>query len=967
MANNQYVNKVQFGNTTIMDISDTNAEAGDVLEGALFYAKSGAPTTGTLGDATQSTHGLMSAADKTKLDGMSGIAFQEIEITIDDTDWSATSPYTYTWTSSAITPTCKISLFFKTNPRTVFSGDISYDKVTGGIEFTATQAPSDTINLIVQIFDSDITYMADQSMVSTAVTEWLDENITGEGTAVDATLSVSGLAADAKVVGDTLNFSKVRLPSKNLNVTPYTTTTINGVTFTVNDDNSLDVTGSPTGNVFWPAVAEEQYKWPISAGTYCLSGGIAAWISISIMIYTNKTDTTPLTSVTCGPNDGQIQQVVIENDAWAAIRVVIDARQSTTNITIYPQLELGTTATSYVSPWGEYEYHSKLDTIEEDIDNLEDNITELNTSISNFSNTVERIEKLEIDDMGKTIITDKEFLGIVDTFQTIYTLDLKKNATYNFTITMSSVSGNIYLYLLDSSNNYIQSNGSSAMVSTNSTSATFSKLITSDYVGAKLALKTSNYCKIASIQISTDIGVQPQMNTINQKMENINTDIVSLQKSMLDTTSTVYLKNKFIPQNSDFTTIYNLDMYPGIMYYFDITISESLGNNYAYVYLLDENNNYIGANGSITGFTGSITNREFAASISGPYQSVRLAIKNANNDITITFLNIYFASSSGMLKFVPPYYSTDSYIQNKTSHIYNLLQKSNCDSFIFLTDAHISLNALHSPKLIEYISQQLPIKYLFDGGDNSDSGSLWWAQQLRKSFNGECHFVMGNHEWFGHQDGRGPLYFIYDSINNNQIGNNDRHYYYFDDKQTKTRYIVLSAFDKPTSSESGATEGYEAEQITWLTQEALNTPANWSIFIFSHAFYYGEFTNHTWYLLSHAEPVIEAIDNYQGPGKIICLFQGHLHADNILTTPGGIPIIASTSDKYEHWYSNNTDMEEFLDDRVQGTITEQAFDVIIHDKDSKTITCVRIGGYATFDGSAVAGLDANNDRVVTYT
>ena len=967
MANNQYVNKVIYGDTTIMDISDTSAEAEDVVQGATFYSRSGAPTTGTLGDATQSTHGLMSAADKTKLDGMSGIAFQEIEITIDDTDWSATSPYTYTWTSSAITPSCKISLFFKTNPRTVFSGDISYDKVTGGIEFTATQVPSDTINLIVQVFDSDITYMADQNMVSAAVTEWLDENITGKGTAVDATLSISGMAADAKVVGDTLNFSKTRLPSKNLNVTPYTTTTINGVTFTVNDDNSLDVTGSPTGNVFWPAVAEEQYKWPIAAGTYCLSGGLTAWISVQIMIYTNKIDTTPLTSVNCGPNDGEIKQVVIENDAWAAIRVVIDSRQASTGITLYPQLEAGTTATSYVSPWGEYEYHSKLDTIEEDIDDLEDSITDLNTSISNFSNTVERIEKLEIDDMGKTIITDKEFLGITDTFQTIYTFDLKKNATYSFTITMSNVSGNIYFYLLDSSNNYIQSSGSSAMVSTSSTSATFSKLITSNYTGAKLALKTSNYCKIASIQISTDIGVQQQMNTINQKIDDTDVNIVALQKRMLDTTSSVYLENRFVPQNSDFTTIYNLDMYSGITYYFDMTIDQAVSNNYIYVYLLDENNNYIGADGSITGFTGAITNRSFTAKVNGYHKHARLAIKNANNDITISNLAIYFSEDDAKLKSVAPYFSNNNYIQNKLIHIYNLLQKSNCDSFIFITDAHIRQNALHSTPIIKYISQQLPIKYLFDGGDNADGGSTWWSKELRNSFNGECHFVMGNHEWFGHQDGRGPLYFIYDSINNNQIGNNDRHYYYFDDKQTKTRYIVLSAFDKPASSGSAATDGYEAEQITWLTQEALNTPANWSIFIFSHAFYYGEFTNHTWYLLSHAEPVIEAIDNYQGPGKIICLFQGHLHADNILTTPGGIPIIASTSDKYEHWYLNGTDMEEFLDDRVQGTITEQAFDVVIHDKDNKTITCVRIGGYATFDGSAVAGLDANNDRVITYT
>lgn len=68
MASNEYVNKVQFGDTTIMDITDTTADSGDVIEGEVFYNKSGARSVGTLGDATTSTHGLMSAADKIALE-----------------------------------------------------------------------------------------------------------------------------------------------------------------------------------------------------------------------------------------------------------------------------------------------------------------------------------------------------------------------------------------------------------------------------------------------------------------------------------------------------------------------------------------------------------------------------------------------------------------------------------------------------------------------------------------------------------------------------------------------------------------------------------------------------------------------------------------------------------------------------------------------------------------------------------
>lgn len=53
-----------------MDITDTTATSDDVLDGEVFYAASGTRSVGTLGDATQSTHGLMSSADKTKLDGI---------------------------------------------------------------------------------------------------------------------------------------------------------------------------------------------------------------------------------------------------------------------------------------------------------------------------------------------------------------------------------------------------------------------------------------------------------------------------------------------------------------------------------------------------------------------------------------------------------------------------------------------------------------------------------------------------------------------------------------------------------------------------------------------------------------------------------------------------------------------------------------------------------------------------------
>lgn len=70
---NLYKNKIIYGDQTLMDITDTTAEEEDVIEGQVFYRASGARGTGTLTDATGTTHGLMSAADKVALEELKSL------------------------------------------------------------------------------------------------------------------------------------------------------------------------------------------------------------------------------------------------------------------------------------------------------------------------------------------------------------------------------------------------------------------------------------------------------------------------------------------------------------------------------------------------------------------------------------------------------------------------------------------------------------------------------------------------------------------------------------------------------------------------------------------------------------------------------------------------------------------------------------------------------------------------------
>lgn len=54
MANNPYVNKVQFGNTVVMDISGDTVAANKMLSGTTAHDKSGASITGSIPTKTNS-------------------------------------------------------------------------------------------------------------------------------------------------------------------------------------------------------------------------------------------------------------------------------------------------------------------------------------------------------------------------------------------------------------------------------------------------------------------------------------------------------------------------------------------------------------------------------------------------------------------------------------------------------------------------------------------------------------------------------------------------------------------------------------------------------------------------------------------------------------------------------------------------------------------------------------------------
>ena len=324
---------------------------------------------------------------------------------------------------------------------------------------------------------------------------------------------------------------------------------------------------------------------------------------------------------------------------------------------------------------------------------------------------------------------------------------------------------------------------------------------------------------------------------------------------------------------------------------------------------------------------------------------------------------------------VPDYYFTNNYLPSKVARINELSQASagTGETVVFITDEHWAFNAQQSPMLLNYIFKRTHIKKLFSGGDLSNGiQDLTWdsaAHTFRDAWDGEIHRAVGNHEYLSASNTDSDIYYWFSADNSNQISDNPvRGYYYVDNVQQKIRYVVLNAF----SAADGTTVdvGYEQTQREWVQNTALNVDQGWTIVIITHVFYNagpvyvdGQITNEDKIMESslNANALAEILDAYEGNGKIAFIMQGHSHYDKITSTPGGIPVVLTTCDKT----LPNEEHDAPRQNRVQGTISEQAFDVVVIDTQNETATFVRIGQQA-LNGIGTDPGDYVEERTISW-
>lgn len=366
----------------------------------------------------------------------------------------------------------------------------------------------------------------------------------------------------------------------------------------------------------------------------------------------------------------------------------------------------------------------------------------------------------------------------------------------------------------------------------------------------------------------------------------------------------------------------------------------------------------------------TVGGKEIILNSSCAYIRISLYTRLENTDMETIMPSTIFIDQVDDEFWLPPYYNY--YLDGKAQIIEEYAREAGGDGniFIFITDEDVvsgningdgtNLNAMRSPALIHKLSERVHIPFLFNGGNLSQTGlqTHIYADELRKAYSGQIHHAVGLHD-FGNSNTGANLYYDMDIYNTNQIGDANHHYYYVDDIQTKTRYLVLAAYKESPKAEGTGEgtrpqDGYTTEQIEWIQNEGLNVPTGWNIIVFTNAFYeHNEITDRYYDTTLSNEYALFTLNK-----NVIAIFQSQINTDRIIQLPtssGPFPIIATTCDRYKPL------LDDWAIDRGRGTIYEQAFDVVIINKKTKTINLIRIGAPAEL---AIGGLNYEGKETV---
>lgn len=78
--------------------------------------------------------------------------YGDYTVTIATTDWTLNNgTYTYSWSNARIAPLNEVEIEFITDPETVLTSDLLYDKLNGSLQFSSVNLPSGSLTLQIKI------------------------------------------------------------------------------------------------------------------------------------------------------------------------------------------------------------------------------------------------------------------------------------------------------------------------------------------------------------------------------------------------------------------------------------------------------------------------------------------------------------------------------------------------------------------------------------------------------------------------------------------------------------------------------------------------------------------------------------------------------------------------------------------------------------------------------------------------
>lgn len=289
-------------------------------------------------------------------------------------------------------------------------------------------------------------------------------------------------------------------------------------------------------------------------------------------------------------------------------------------------------------------------------------------------------------------------------------------------------------------------------------------------------------------------------------------------------------------------------------------------------------------------------------------------------------------------------------------------------SYVFFTDAHWQNNQQHSPAIIKHIVDYSPVKNVLFGGDaitdktetTQEAIDIGYAFQKSFDFLGpHLYCLFGNHD----DNSCGQASLTYRHLSEEQVYSflqsqmTDVHYwdyynFYFDDPVSKTRFLC---FDTGRWYESSLRES--TLKTAKFTIESLKAvPNGWHIIAASHIWTsLKSFDSVDSFESPFVRPIIEILENYNKRMKSSFIFDdstiyydfssagavveycigGHTHADAVVTSQKGIPLISITCDGQQE-VAGRAPFQT-------GTINEQCVTIIVNNYQEREILVYHIG------------------------